>query len=496
MKKWISLLMVLLLCLLALCPAMAEAETQIVLSDDGITVNGKAASTDPRDAVYTANDVVFYLAGQDFTYGEGTEADAHTQEEADAHTVVHITRPGTYVLSGKLSAGQIAVEIPKAKKDEDAVVTLVLSGVDITSTVSPAVIFYNVYECSSDDEDDATMEVDLTHAGANVVIADGTINTLNGSYVARIYDPETVELNDKGTKVKDAKKLHKYDGTLYSKRSMNIYGGEKGDGILNIIAENEGLCSDLHLAIHGGNINIFSGNDGINASEDGVSVAVLNGGSVNITVTGQTGEGDGVDSNGWLIVNGGSLVSAAYGQSMDAGIDSDNGIHLNGGTLLATGNMFDHIAGGSAPYAVFSFASRQSGGTEYTLKNAAGEAVAKWTPANDFTYLVAADPAIIPGMYTLWQGDTQLAYTGSEVFGFGGGMPPMGPPPEGFEGFQMPDGFDPGQMPPEGFAPPEGFNPGQMPPFMGGSQQPEGEARTDFLITEEGGTYSGVAAAN
>ena len=36
--------------------------------------------------------------------------DAHTAEEAAAHTVVHITQPGTYVLSGTLSAGQIAVD--------------------------------------------------------------------------------------------------------------------------------------------------------------------------------------------------------------------------------------------------------------------------------------------------------------------------------------------------------------------------------------------------
>ena len=59
-------------------------------------------------AVYTANDIVFYLAGQGFTYGEGSEADEHMQAEADAHTVVHITQPGTYRLSGRLSAGQIA----------------------------------------------------------------------------------------------------------------------------------------------------------------------------------------------------------------------------------------------------------------------------------------------------------------------------------------------------------------------------------------------------
>ena len=100
--------------------------TVILLSDDGITVDGAPASTDATAAVYTANDIVFYLEGQDFTYGEGTEADGHSQAEADAHTVVHITQPGTYVLSGTLSAGQVAVDLgEEAEEDPGAVVTLV-----------------------------------------------------------------------------------------------------------------------------------------------------------------------------------------------------------------------------------------------------------------------------------------------------------------------------------------------------------------------------------
>ena len=85
--------------------------TSIVLSDDGVTVDGEAAPADETAAVYTAHDIVYYEAGRDFTYGEGTEADEHTTEEAAAHTVVHITQPGTYAVSGTLSAGQIAVDL-------------------------------------------------------------------------------------------------------------------------------------------------------------------------------------------------------------------------------------------------------------------------------------------------------------------------------------------------------------------------------------------------
>ena len=41
--------------------------TQIVLSDSEITVDGAAVSTDATAAVYTANDIVYYESGKDFT---------------------------------------------------------------------------------------------------------------------------------------------------------------------------------------------------------------------------------------------------------------------------------------------------------------------------------------------------------------------------------------------------------------------------------------------
>ena len=527
MKKWFALVLTLCLLLGTGCVQAQEwaDAVHIALSDEEVLVNGQKASGDETAAVYTANDIVFYLAGQDFAYGEGEEWEAHTQAEADAHTVVHITQPGTYVLSGQMSAGQIAVDVKDGKKDPEAVVTLVLNGVDITCSVAPAVIFYNVYECGEKDEEKATMTVDTTAAGANVLIADGTVNNVTGSHVARIYDPETVKLNEKGTEVEEAEKLHKYDAAFYSKRTMNVTGGPEGTGVLNIEADNEGLGTELHLTVNGGNINISSGNDGINTNEDNVSVTTINGGTLNIRVHGSTGEGDGIDSNGWLVFNGGNVTVAGCGFSMDAGIDSDKGIWINGGNLCASGNMFDHIEGGSAPYAVFSFAGRTTGAQTVTLRNEEGETAAEWTPANDFTYLVVSGEGVQPGHYTLWLGENQLGYTGNGVMAFGGrggmqpprdfGMPEGMQPPQGFErpegmmppeGMQPPQGFEhpEGMTPPEGMQPPEGMMPPQnveRPDGFGGRGgrggfdrgAQAGEMQTVFVLTEEGGSFSGVA---
>lgn len=366
----------------------------------------------PENAVTFANDIIYYESGRDETYGEGEAHEAHTAEEAAKHTVVHINAPGTYVLTGNLSAGQIAVDLgDDAEDDPNAVVTLILDGLNIVNTVAPAVIFYNVYECGDKDNPSAT--VDTSAAGANVILADGSINNIVGSHVAKIYKSETVI--DGNTD--DAKKLHKYDGAFYSKMSMNV-GGE---GCLNITADNEGLDSELHLTINGGNINIASGNDGINTNANGVSVTTINGGSLTIHVTGTTGEGDGIDSNGWLVINGGQVRASACGTSGDAGIDSDMGIQLGGGTVCATGNMLDRIEDGGQTHAVFTFANRQEPGI-YTLKNAQGDVVAEYAAPNAFQYLIFSAPALTEGIYTLWSGDVQYQGAAGSGMGFGGNM--------------------------------------------------------------------------
>ena len=455
-----------------------EGASYITLSDEAITIDGKKATSNEQKTVYVANDIVYYEDGKDFTYGEGEEKDAHSKEEADKHKVVHITKPGTYVLSGKLSAGQIAVDLgDDAKDDEEAIVTLVLNGVDITCSVAPGVIFYNVYECSSSKEKDAVKDVDTSATGANVLIPDGSKNHVTGSYVAKIY--ESVELNEEGTEVVDSKKLHKYDAAFYSKMSMNINGGEQNSGVLNINAQNEGMGSELHLTINGGQINIVSGNDGINTNEDNVSVTTINDGWLSIRVDGSTGEGDGIDSNGWLVINGGVVNTAACSTSMDAGIDSDKGIHINGGSVVAAGNMLDHISDSEQDYVVFTFQNKVKADEKVTLKK--GEEELFFTLGNDYTYLIVSSEFVAEGeTYTLWKGDEQLSVVAMNGKAGGPGMMKSdGQMPEGFAPGQMPEDFEKGERPeiPEGkeFGErpemPEGMEPGERPEMPEGVEE-------------------------
>lgn len=431
-----------------------ENIVKIALSNSEILVNGEVISEDAEADVYKANDIIFYLEDQGIAYGEGTAADEHSRIEADAHTVVHLTKPGTYEITGTMDAGQIFVDLGEdAEDDPTAVVNLILNNVDITCTVAPAILFYNVYECAEvTDEADAVMDVDTSAAGANIQIADESKNKVYGSYVAKIF--KSCELNEEGTEVIDSKKLHKYDGAVYSKMSMNIYGES---GKLAITAENEGLCSEMHMTIHGGTVDIKSGNDGVNTSEDNVSVFAMNGGNLNIQVTGETGEGDGIDSNGWLLINGGNVNASACATSQDAGIDADKGIYINGGTVAASGNMMAEIAGGTLTSVSFMSREAMGGGEAYEVKDAEENVIMEVSPANSYTMLVVSAEGISEeGIYTLWMDDSQIAEGMSGGMmrpGMGGGMRPQGEMPEGME-------------------PPEGFRGGERPEMLEGMEPP------------------------
>ena len=368
----------------------------------------------------------------------------------------------------------------------------------------------NVYECDGQwDTETASWDVDTSSAGANVIIADGSVNNIDGAYVAKIYKDKEGE-----------KKLWKQDGAFYSYMSMNINGEAGGTGVLNITAENEGLDSELHLTINGGNINIYSGNDGINTNEDGVSVTTVNGGNLHI-IAGLGAEGDGVDSNGWLVINGGTVISAANPMA-DAGLDSDMGSYVNGGTVVALGSTMDWAESDSEQVTMnLQFAEYKESDSAIIVTKEDGTVVFAYDPSEDevvgsntrrFMGAVISCPDFaldeiynvyiggtvkgneVAGVYDAstvksFDGAVQQGYSGSDIMmrpgGFGGNF-------GGFEGnFKDFGGGRPeGQMPqmPDNFVTDENgipvgfggegnfdFNGQNMPPEFQGGQMPQGE---------------------
>lgn len=310
--------------------AAYEGERSLVLSDDQVTLDGLAIAEEDAGDVTVSHDIVYYESGQGSDYGEGAEADEHDAEEAQSNTVVTIRSAGTYRLSGTLSQGQIAIDLgDDAEDDPDAVVTLILDGVDVTCTVAPALIFYNVYECGSSGE----------------TADDGVLNITG--------DNEGLDTE-----------LH-----------LTINGG-----VINIDAANDDINTNEDnvsvTTINGGTLNIDAG---LGSEGDGIDSngwLVINGGSVFASACAAGGD-SGIDASLEIVLNGGTVV--ALGNMFDA-ISSDSEQNyltltlsepvLSGDEVELTGAdgsaLFDFTAPKTASMILLSGADIEDG-AEYTL---------------------------------------------------------------------------------------------------------------------------------
>ena len=410
----------------------------LILDDEKSTIDGEILTSDPIKGVSikAGENIVHYESEYANVegYGESTsQSEWHTKEECNKEKLVEITEPGTYIVSGKLN-GQLSISIPDADENADdntkkeRYAKLILKNVDITCNVAPALIFYKAYEIDETEYEDNEIKIeyndaynlDFTNAGARIIIADDSENTIKGSHVAKCYK---YTVNNDSSITVTTKKRAKYDGAFYSKVSMFISAEKEGNGILNIIADNEGLDTEKHLLIEKGNIYISSNDDGINTNEEGGSVTLLKGGK--IVINGGLGtEGDGIDSNGYLIINGGELISAGKPQA-DSGMDADLGIVINGGTSIAVGTTMDNASNKSTQLAMnLHFSSQVEKTKTLTIKDTNGKVLISFNPSKagfinngeirGYIGAIISHPDFkLNTTYYLYLDDSQLGYGGN-----------------------------------------------------------------------------------
>ncbi|HAW15988.1 MAG TPA: hypothetical protein DCW41_04715, partial [Clostridiales bacterium] len=100
----------------------------------------------------------------------------------------------------------------------------------------------------------------------------------------------------------------------------------------------EGLEGTV-VTVNDGDIYIAASDDGINAaqkSDEYSPLVEINGG--NITIDMGAGDTDGIDSNGDITINGGTVSISGM-----SAVDYDGTAQLNGGTLIVNGEETDTI---------------------------------------------------------------------------------------------------------------------------------------------------------
>ena len=353
-----------LLVLLSSISTLTYSGHELVLNDTKSTIDGETVSSTPKNGVSYSN------------------------------SVLYISESGTYIISGTLN-GQMSVSV-------SGVIELVLNGATIKASSTNALIILKAYEMdsSSSMSYETAKKLNFDNAGVKVIVADGTENTINGVSSTS------------------------YDGAIHSEVSILFTGETKGDGILNIISNSEGVESKRHILVNGGVIKIAAQDDGMNAKKDNLSVIYIKGGKVLVN-SGLGNEGDGLDSNGYVIIGGGEVISSAR-PNADSGLDSNNGIYIDGGILYATGSSMDMAEKTSSfPTMNLIFNSQIAASSTVVIKDSSGNEVISYC-ANTADFISGttrkAYPAAIVthtsfkanSVYHLYVDGVQYGYTSND----------------------------------------------------------------------------------
>ncbi|MBQ3079759.1 MAG: carbohydrate-binding domain-containing protein [Clostridia bacterium] len=353
MKKTLILLIAALL--LSFSAVSEESETVIAFDGGEITVNGEAITENPENSVYLA-------------YRNETHEDVPEALKDLYNKVITITDEGKYRISGTIADAQIAV-----KAEDTDRVALILDGIDITCRTASAIIGYSAYDPRVPGE-----------YGLTIVLEEGSMNKVTGSHTKKRSDDDV-----------------KFDGAIDSMVSL----GFEGTGSLTVDADNEGIEVKFgHMTIHSGVFTIHACDDPLNVSEDGVGTLTVNGGYLYSAVKPVAGgEGDGIDSNGYIIFNGGTIINLAHPESMDSGIDSDMGSVINGGVIVGAGNMYDPIDEASDQlFMMLEFSEKTDDLIVVTDEN--NSPVFAYDFPYDYTYIAFSSPALTPGAYRVYLG--------------------------------------------------------------------------------------------
>ncbi|MDR3217808.1 MAG: carbohydrate-binding domain-containing protein [Dysgonamonadaceae bacterium] len=213
---------------------------------------------------------------------------------------------------------------------------------------------------------------------------------------------------DNGTDYANPKAVKCEGNMVINSGSVYINCTQKTEG-------GEGLESKSTLTINGGNIDIHTYDDCINAA----TAIVINGGNIFCAASGQ----DAIDSNGPLTVNGGLTIANGVrgdGESFDA----ERNFQVNGGIIVGTqgGNAMTTPSGQQRSVRI-----QGAAGSAISIKNAAGETlllfnipvIAGATTGTTVT-VTFSDPRLVSGSYTLLSGGSISGGTTMNGYNSGG----------------------------------------------------------------------------
>lgn len=239
--------------------------------------------------------------------------------------VVTISALGSYTVTGKLSEGQIVVDVA----DETAATELILDHAHIINTSGPAIHI------------ETGKDLKLKFKGENSIVS-GTPamqpdDTASG---AALYAEDDMSIKGEDGAVLNVTGY--INNGIACKNDLDIKGG-----IINVKAANNGIRGSDSVEFKGGTVSVEAGNDGVKsttADKEGKGYISIEGGSLTVVA-----EGDGIAAETTLTISGGSTNVKSVG---DPALGSCNGIKANGNIEISGGEAIiyaeDHAVQGDS----------------------------------------------------------------------------------------------------------------------------------------------------
>lgn len=396
--------------------------TNNVVTDGSAYVFASADEDEPNAAIFSKSDLSFCGSGSLTVKGNYNDGIASKDGLVIASGTINVTSVDDGI-RGKdclvLKDGNITVNADgdglKSDNEEDATRGYILvekGKIKITS-----------------DGDAITAQTDVLIRGGSFTISSGggsdsglhNIKSCKGikAPVEIIIDYGTFVINssddalhsDAGVAINGGTlTLSSHDDGIHADSEITINGGN-----VTIAKSYESMESGL-ITINDGNINMTSSDDGFNATQgirtegnDG-SFLYLNGGTIHVN----SSTGDGLDSNGSIVMTGGTVIVHGPKSQPEVGMDYNGTCKISDGTLVISGtssNMTQAPSSSSTQYSVLvRFSTSQSANSIVHIQDSNGTDILTFAPVRAYQSIVLSSPDLV-------KGNTYTVYTGGRSTG-------------------------------------------------------------------------------
>ncbi|AND79694.1 carbohydrate-binding domain-containing protein [Streptococcus pantholopis] len=450
--------------------AVAAEET-----DKGLSTDGEAKKTDEIADTDTAKETAAIVLSED---GAASDSDNVT---ISANTIT-ITQAGVYTISGMGDGYSITIDSAVTEAvtlqldnleltnsniySNGDLALIILSDSSISSALTNTIEAAGALYVTSRDKSSLTVSSSAKHAvkAASVTI-DGAVLSLISAAKDGLHATTDVKLinstvlitaGDDGIQIEDDTDVNAADLTVTDSvltieaADKGITAGDtvtiEGDSVLSITSGDEGI-EGRYINLTGGTITINAGDDGINATEwtskDSADLSNLTNSTADIehevairiagAVLSITAGGDALDSNGNLIISGGSVYLAQTSADNSA-LDYDGIGLISGGTVWAIGSngMAQAFTTGSSQAYIMTNISGSQGDT-ITITDSNGNIIAAATAETNFSNIVFSSENLTAGaIYTVITSSGRSASaaatteSSANAFGMGMGGPMVG----------------------------------------------------------------------